>query len=64
MTRSDIADHLGLTKETVSRLLARLRTLGLIRLVTLSRVEVLDRDRLARLAAGHGGGHPAAGSRS
>lgn len=53
MTRSDIADHLGLTKETVSRLIGRFRAQGLIRLVTLNRVEVRDRARLARLAAGH-----------
>lgn len=54
MTRADIADHLGLTKETVSRVLARLRTYRLIRLIALNRVEVLDRDGLARLASGDG----------
>ena len=59
MSRADIADHLGLTKETVSRLIGRFRTLGLIRLVTLNRLEVLDRARLARLAEGHGGGERA-----
>lgn len=46
MSRSDIADYLGLTKETVSRVLAELKRKRLIRLVTLNRVEILDRDGL------------------
>ena len=50
MSRSDIADYLGLTKETVSRLLARLRARGLIRLAAIDRVEILDPAGLARLA--------------
>jgi CRP/FNR family transcriptional regulator len=52
MSRSDIADHLGLTKETVSRVLARLRDLGMIRLVALDRIMVLDRDALSLIAQG------------
>lgn len=52
MTRIDIADYLGLTKETVSRMLAHLRSRGLIRLQTQNRVEVLNRDALHSLAEG------------
>jgi CRP/FNR family transcriptional regulator len=52
MSRSDIADYCGLTKETVSRVLADLKTRGLIRLVTLKRVALLDRQRLTDLAEG------------
>jgi CRP/FNR family transcriptional regulator len=55
MNRLDIADYLGLTKETVSRMLAELRSRGLIRLETQNRVEVLDRVGLVDLAQGNGG---------
>ena len=55
MSRLDIADYLGLTKETVSRMLAELRGLGLIRLETQNRVEVLDRQGLVDIAEGYGG---------
>ncbi len=54
MSRSDIADYLGLTKETVSRILGQLRDLRMIRLVTLDRIMVLDRAGLASLAEGAG----------
>lgn len=50
MGRSDIADHLGLTMETVSRTFTKLRQSGLIALPQLSVVEILDRDGLERLA--------------
>lgn len=50
MSRSDIADYLGLTKETVSRILARLRARRLIRLVAIDRIEILDPAGLAQLA--------------
>lgn len=53
MSRLDIADYLGLTKETVSRMLAELRGRGLIRLETLIRIEVLDHDGLEQVAAGN-----------
>jgi CRP/FNR family transcriptional regulator len=56
MSRIDIADYLGLTKETVSRMLAELRTLGLIRLQAQNRVEDLDRERLKAVASGEGNG--------
>lgn len=52
MSRIDIADYLGLTKETVSRMLADLRGRGLIRLQTQNCVEVLNRDRLRAMADG------------
>ena len=50
MGRSDIADHLGLTVETVSRSFSRLRTQGLIALPDPQRVEILDHDALVQLA--------------
>jgi CRP/FNR family transcriptional regulator len=46
MTRSDIADYLGLTIETVSRKLNELRTLGVIRLEASTRVRITDFDRI------------------
>lgn len=54
MSRLDIADYLGLTKETVSRMLALLRDRRLIRLVTQDRVAVIDRRGLSEMAAGAG----------
>lgn len=54
MSRSDIADYLGLTKETVSRVLALLKTKRLIRLDALDRIEILERDRLEAVADGYG----------
>lgn len=50
MSRSDIADFLGLTKETVSRVLSALRRQRVIRLQEVDKVEILDREALARLA--------------
>ena len=52
MSRLDIADYLGLTKETVSRMLAHLRSRRLIRLEAQDRVEVLDRAGLRAMAEG------------
>lgn len=54
MSRSDIADYLGLTKETVSRVLAQLKSRRLIRLVTLNQIEILDREGLDAIAEGLG----------
>jgi len=52
MTRSDIADYLGLTIETVSRTLTKLKQDGLIVLPTPNRLKIRDRDQLEELAAG------------
>jgi CRP/FNR family transcriptional regulator len=52
MSRSDIADYLGLTKETVSRAFSVLRSRRLIRLKTMHQVEILDRPALERAAEG------------
>lgn len=50
MSRSDIADYLGLTFETVSRMLHRMKDLGIIDLPKPDRFKVLDWQGLARLA--------------
>ncbi|MCW3796575.1 cyclic nucleotide-binding domain-containing protein [Sphingomonas sp. BN140010] len=52
MCRADVADYLGLTKETVSRLLAQLKQQRLLRLETLNQVELLDLPGLTTLAEG------------
>ncbi|WP_084462795.1 helix-turn-helix domain-containing protein [Oceanibaculum pacificum] len=52
MSRSDIADYLGLTIETVSRTFTQFRNDGLIRLEGISGVTLLDPDGLAELAEG------------
>jgi CRP/FNR family transcriptional regulator, anaerobic regulatory protein len=52
MSRSDIADYLGLTKETVSRVIATLKARRLIRLAALDRIEILDREGLETVASG------------
>jgi CRP/FNR family nitrogen fixation transcriptional regulator len=52
MQRSDIADHLGLTIETVSRTLTQMVRDGLIRLAEAGRTIILaDRTRLQQLGA-------------
>lgn len=52
MSRTDIADHLGLTTETVSREFTRLKTARLIRLLEGGWVELLDLKALSELAGG------------
>lgn len=52
MSRSDIADYLGLTIETVSRTFTKFKSAGLLSLPTVTEVEILDQRRLARLAEG------------
>ena len=50
LTRADVADYLGLTIETVSRQLTRLKTSNVIRLSSNRLIMVPDLDRLARAA--------------
>jgi len=50
MTRTDIGDYLGLTIETVSRSISRMRRSGIIALPRTSQVVVRSRERLAELA--------------
>lgn len=52
MTRTDIADYLGLTIETVSRTLGRLKADKLIALDGSADIDILDRNRLVAIAAG------------
>lgn len=52
MSRMDIADYLGLTKETVSREFTRLRTSRIIRPRSLTLLEILDSQRMHDLACG------------
>ena len=52
MARTDIADYLGLTIETISRTLTRLRNEGLIDLPSPTRVRLLDPAGLNTLATG------------
>jgi CRP-like cAMP-binding protein len=52
MSRIDVADYLGLTVETVSRVFTALRGLGAIRLATANRVEILDPPALAMASTG------------
>lgn len=55
MTRVDIGDYLGLTVETVSRLLSQLRSRGIIDLPRPQDVIFLNRAALEDLSAGLGG---------
>jgi CRP/FNR family transcriptional regulator len=57
MSRLDIADHLGLTIETVSRTLSRFRRDGLIALPGRQEIALCRMDRIRALA--EGGGAPA-----
>lgn len=52
MRREAIADHLGLTLETVSRVFSRLRREGLISAERNGWIELLDREELADIAEG------------
>ena len=51
MPRHDIADYLGLTLETVSRMFAELKERGAIRLEGARRVHLIDTERLAAISA-------------
>lgn len=52
MKRSEIADYLGLTIETVSRNITKLRTTGIIKLESKSEVRITDIQLLEDLAEG------------
>ena len=52
ITRTDLADWLGLTVETVSRCFTRLKKAGLIDIERGDLVTVLDPQQLSGLAAG------------
>jgi CRP/FNR family transcriptional regulator len=52
MTRTDIADYLGLTTETASRVFTSLRKRGAIELEAADSVHLADRDALEELATG------------
>jgi CRP/FNR family transcriptional regulator len=54
MTRSEIADYLGLTIETVSRVLTRLKTRGVIRLTSMTILTIEQPDVLKRVSEGEG----------
>jgi CRP/FNR family nitrogen fixation transcriptional regulator len=51
MPRHDIADYLGLTLETVSRMFAELKELGVIKLESARRVHLLDKAALKAMGA-------------
>ena len=51
MPRHDIADYLGLTLETVSRMFAELKEMGAIKLESARRVHLTDRAKLKALSA-------------
>ncbi len=53
MSRSDIADYLGLTMETVSRQISALKRAGVIRALSQHMIEVLDLPALRRIAEGN-----------
>ncbi len=50
--RSDIADHLGLTVETVSRTLSRLKKSGFISLADAHHITIVEPDALSEIAEG------------
>lgn len=54
MTRAEIADYLGLTIETVSRVLTKLKTTGAIRQISLHELRLEQPERLRALADGEG----------
>ena len=50
MSRCDIADYLGLTLETVSRMMNKLKKIGVIELPQANSFRILDQNRLTALA--------------
>lgn len=53
MTRSEIADYLGLTIETVSRSITKLKKADVIHLQSKIRVQVIDKSALTEIANGN-----------
>lgn len=53
MTRTDIGDYLGMTIETVSRNLSKLKAEGVLRLPSSRSVEIVRPERLRGLASSH-----------
>lgn len=51
MPRKDVADHLGLTIETVSRTMRQLEAAGLIKSLSRRRIQILNEKALRRLAS-------------
>ncbi len=54
MSRSDIADYLGLTIETVCRVLSAMKRNGAINIPNPHRIEISDRDALEAMIEGNG----------
>ncbi len=52
MSRTDMGDYLGLTVETVSRTITKLKTSGVISLAERGYIEIRNRDRLEEIAEG------------
>jgi CRP/FNR family transcriptional regulator, anaerobic regulatory protein len=50
MTRQDIADYLGLTIETVSREISKLKTLNIIKILSSKQIYINDFDKLSKLS--------------
>ena len=53
MTRADIGDYLGLTTETVSRVMTQLKGQGTISLLPNGQVDLRDLEALEDLAGGY-----------
>jgi CRP/FNR family transcriptional regulator len=52
MTRGDIADYVGMTIETVSRTLTKLRSDGMIDIPNASDIVIMNRPAMERIAEG------------
>ena len=57
INRFDLADYLGIARETVARALARLEQEGLARRLSSGSIEILDIVGLQSLQSGHSRGH-------
>ena len=50
MTRQDIADYLGLTIETVSREVSKLKVSNIIKVLSSKQIYINDFDKLSKLS--------------